>query len=112
MRTVSSQLAAAAEYGGPLHGSSAGVVEPALGLLEAERPLSLLTREERELLLEKYGRHPRQVLVTRVTSRGVELDYMKACWQSDEDVAGWLGWTVAVVRHRLRAARAKIAALL
>ena len=53
-RSVSCQLAQAAEYGCPIYGGGSISQPPQTMLVEAERPLRLCTRRERVVLVERY----------------------------------------------------------
>jgi hypothetical protein len=108
-RSVSASLAQAAEYGGPIHAQPASPPCPASGLVDAERPVALLTDAERALLVERYWRDFRMVAVDRELAPGVRLTYLKACWQADEVVARRLGMGTAALRKRLQEVRGMVA---
>jgi len=110
MRTISAALAQAAEYGCPIHARPAHPSCPAMGLVDAERPIALLTSPERRLLVERYWRDFRMVEVEREIAPGVRAPYLRAAFQDDRVVARRLGVGVATLRKRLGSVREKVRA--
>lgn len=106
-RSVSAQLVTAARLGTRVTGGKPPEM-PMTQLVEAERPLRLLTRQEKHLLICKYWQRPKWTTIERVVD-GRNVEYLTREWRGDEAVAKAVGApSVRAVKARLARARAKI----